>query len=412
MTIKFCIRPGLIATLLIINIAQANTAAHQTLQRWLIGNVDNHPSVQAAVSAVDASAFQLIAANQALYNPELEVDAESAGNVNTTTLGISQSIDWGDTRGARTKMADSQKQAAQFALESRRRNIAAELLTALADYHSTATLKVLAERGNRLMQRSAELAAQRYEAGDLGQVEVDLARLSYAQARFKQADAATSHARAEQTLIALTGHANRNWPEFVDKLEAPQTDTQNIDAIIQTLPEMREITSKVAAAQARVKLRSGEGAASPTFAIRAGKEEKESVLGLTFSMPLQLRNNFKAEVDVANAEMIHAEREAMDAYRKLKSRLEIAIISYELSREAWLAWQASGADSLNQQFELLERLWKAGELSTTDYLVQLTQTLDTKASAIEQRGRMWTDWTEWLITSGNIEHWLNTGDKQ
>jgi cobalt-zinc-cadmium efflux system outer membrane protein len=54
----------------------------------------------------------------------------------------------------------------------------------------------------------------------------------------------------------------------------------------------------------------------------------------------------------------------------------------------------------------LERLWTAGELNTTDYLIQLTQALDTKASAIEQRGRMWTDWSEFLIASGKIEHWL------
>lgn len=416
MTINFYIRPGLIVVLLVISITHAEAVStsntSQALRRWLIENVDNHPSVLAAVSAVDASSFQLIAADKALYNPELEIDAESINDVDTTTIGISQTIDWGNTRGARTEMADSKRAAARFGLESTRRNIAVELLAALSDYHSSSALKTLAEQGNSLMRRSAELATQRFNAGDLGQVEVDLANLTYAQARFRLADAVSNHARVVQNLIALTGSADRNWPVIISELPDPKSVVLDVDKVIQHLPQMRQITSRVATAQARVKLRAGEGTANPTFAIRAGKEEKESVLGLTFSMPLQVRNNFNADIDVANAEMIQAEREAMNAYRKLRSRLEIAVVSYELSREAWLAWEESGEGSLSEQIKLLERLWKAGELSTTDYLVQLTQTLDTKASAIEHRGQMWIHWTEWLIASGNIEHWLNTGENK
>jgi len=175
---------------------------------------------------------------------------------------------------------------------------------------------------------------------------------------------------------------------------------------------MREITSRVKSAQANVKVQAGQGSVNPTIAFRAGKEEQDALLGLSLSIPLQIRNNFQAEVDAANSEMIQAEREAIDAYRKLKSRLEIAIVSYELSRGAWLSWQQSGADTLSEQIILLERLWKAGELNTTDYLIQLTQALQTKASAIEQRGRMWTDWSEWLIASGKIEQWLNNTSAQ
>jgi cobalt-zinc-cadmium efflux system outer membrane protein len=201
-------------------------------------------------------------------------------------------------------------------------------------------------------------------------------------------------------------------PVFPDSQKNSLSQAQIIDTTVQQLPQLREITSRVKSAQANIKVQSGQGTVNPTIAFRAGKEEQDALLGLTLSIPLQIRNNFKAEVDVANAEMIQAEREAIDAYRKLKSRFEIAIVSYELSRGAWLSWQQSGADTLSEQIILLERLWKAGELNTTDYLIQLTQALETKTSAIEQRGRMWTDWSEWLIASGKIEQWLkNTSSK-
>jgi len=418
---------GFIATLFVADIVQAETvkptqsvkAPNVTsasanmpdvrLQRWLNKNVDNHPSVLAAKSAVDSARYQLIAADKALYNPELEFDAETA-ETDSASIGLSQTIDWGDTRGARTEMASYRKAASQFDFESKRREIAGDFLTGLSSYHTSSALKELAMQANQLMQRSSALAKQRFDAGDLGKVEVDLANLSYAQARFKLADALSQHARATQSLIALTGNANTNWPSLLSDFPGPRkasnTQAQEIDKTVQQLPQMREITSRVKSAQANIKVQSGLGAVNPTIAFRAGKEEQDTLFGLTLTIPLQVRNNFSAEVDSANAEMIRAEREAIDAYRKLKSRLEISIVSYELSREAWIAWQRSGADTLNEQIKLLERLWKAGEMNTTDYLIQLTQTLDTKASAIEQRGRMWTDWSEWLIASGKIEQWL------
>ena len=388
--------------------AAATDASNQrVLKRWLGQNVETHPAVRAARASLDAASYQMVAADKALYNPELELDAENA-ETRVRSIGLSQTIDWGDTRGARTQMAGSQKAAAAYRFEAERRKVAVELLAGLSAYHMTSSLKSLAKQGEALMQRFAKLAKRRAEAGDLGQVEVDLANLSYAQARFKLADAISQHARARQNLIALTGSVNQNWPDFTADFPDPQAGEQNIEQTIEQLPRMRALTAGVAAAQAKVNVRAGEGAVNPTIAVRAGKEEQDNLLGITLSIPLQIRNNFKAEVDVANAEMIQAESESLAAFRELKGRLQTATVSYALSREAWLAWQASGAGSLNQQIELLERLWRAGELSTTDYLVQLKQALETKASAIEQRGRMWTDWSEWLLASGKIQHWLPT----
>ena len=406
----------LIVNALVINPVQAETVSSAqtirtttsvTLQHWLNRNVDNHPAALAAESAVDSANYQLVAADKALYNPELEFEAETA-ETDSASIGLSQKIDWGDTRGARTEMVGFRRTAARFNFESVRRELAVKFLSGLADYHTSAALKDLAKQGEELMQQSAQLAKQRYDAGDLTKVDVDLANLTYAQARFKLADATSESARATQNLIALTGSANKNWPQMLADYPEPETQAQDIDKTVQQLPRMREITARVKSAQANVNVQTGQASVKPTISIRAGKEEEDKLLGLNLSIPLHIRNNFRAEIDSANSEMIQAEREAIDAYRILKSRLEIAIISYDLSRGAWLTWKESGADTLNEQIKLLERLWTAGELNTTDYLIQLTQALETKASAIEQRGRMWSDWSEWLIASGKIKQWLNS----
>ena len=75
-------------------------------------------------------------------------------------------------------------------------------------------------------------------------------------------------------------------------------------------------------------------------------------------------------------------------------------------RDAWNAWLDTGELNLTQQADLLERLWRAGELSLTDYLVQVNQTLDTQRSAVELRRTLWDAWFSWLAATGQTGRWL------
>ncbi len=60
---------------------------------------------------------------------------------------------------------------------------------------------------------------------------------------------------------------------------------------------------------------------------------------------------------------------------------------------------------------LIERLWKAGEISATDYLVQLKQRLDSQIAGVELQSRTWQAWVDWLKASGTIETWVKDEKK-
>lgn len=405
---------GLFAGLLLFSVNVTASPEQQridtTLQHWLQQNVDAHPAVMAAKSQIQASNARLRAADKALFNPELEFDAEDI-DVKTTQLGISQEIDWGDQRGSRTQLAQQQKTITYLNYVETRQNLAAEILAALAEWRSTQSLQQLAEKRLQLMSRFVDLAEQRYAAGDLNQVERDLATLAMSEARFQSAIAQATLVASRQSLIALTSEDTTQWPDFpqsLTRLPAEQDDQKILD----TLPAIQRAKTQILAAQAEVELSRSEGSANPTISVRGGKEGDVSLIGLNLSIPLQLRNNFQAEIDAANAEYIAVQSEAKNVYRQVRSRLQSARSAYQLSEAAWQAWLQSGARSLNQQIGLLQRLWKAGELNTTDYLVQLKQALDTQTSALEQRSMMWNNWTEWLIASGQIKHWLNAGETE
>lgn len=418
--------PALVAWLLSnVLLAAALPAAAQTpatdivpspaLSVMVRETLDENPGVQAARAAVEAAEARLRGADRPLYNPELAVEAEQA-ETRTGTLGLNQSIDWADKRGARTGVAGAELDNARAAYAVVRQQLAGELLAALGRFHTAADIQRLAQQRQELMQRFLDLAEQRRQAGDINQVELDLARLAHTQATLQLSQAASDLAEAEQGLAAVTGEPRRDWPALPGDL--PALKDLDVDALLTNLPALRAQQARVGAARATVTLRTRERRPDPTVGVRAGQErafrngsdDDYGAVGLTLSIPLFVRNDFRAEVQAAGAELTQAEQSLQNAYRRARAQLLSAAERYRLSRGAWAAWLRTGQVSLGSQVKLLERIWRAGEMSTADYLVQLNQTLDTRTTALEAQGRLWTAWADWLVASGQMDAWFGQSD--
>ncbi len=345
---------------------------------------------------------------EALYNPELELDAERT-DIDTTSLGISQTIDWGDKRGARARAAGHERDAVIAEAESKRQGLAIELLQALREYHTADALNSQGQQRVRLMKQFAAIAEQRRRAGDLNQIELDLAKLASLEANLESAELTARLSDAEQALLALMGElpAPNTWPTLPHLLPDIQQSDIDTEKLLRGHPVFRAQQANVTAARTMIELRQRETRPDPTISVRTGREDNETLTGLTLSVPLFVRNSFRAEVDEANANLIQAEQNAQTTWLNLNSQLNTAARRYMLTRATWAEWQQRGETSLQRRIELLERLWQAGELGTTDYLVQLKQTLDTQSAATELRGRHWQTWLDWLTASGTVFTWMN-----
>lgn len=388
----------------------AVSAVEQPALTTLIRTVlDDNPRVLAARSALDAAQARERAAGRPLYNPDLDIEYEDAAGV-TKTLGLSQSIDWSDKREARTRVAALEQERVIAELGGIRQTLAVELLAALADFHTAAELMALAKQRRGLMQRFLSLTEQRLQAGDLGQVELDLARLADTEAKLQLAQLRGVQAEAEQALTAIVDTGATDWPALPQMPSSTGFSDANADTLLEQLPALKAIRSQMATARASAELSRRQGKADPTIGLRGGREESDNLIALSLSIPLFVRNNFSAEVDAANAEAIQIEQNAHNLYRITRARLISTARRFELGREAWDDWQQTGQTSLESQTQLLERLWQAGELSTADYLVQIKQTLDTRTAAAELRGSLWQVWFEWLAASGKTESWLGLKD--
>ncbi len=367
-----------------------------------------HPQLLAAKAELDAVKSQYTAATQAIYNPQLELDTEKI-TVRTSTIGLSQTIDWGDQQGANTQIARQKLIAAQATFQQQRQQLIRQLLNVLIDYRNKSRLAELSQQRLNLMKDFYAVAKKKHVAGDLNQVELDLAQLAYSESVLNNARIMAEQVNAEQTYYAFysrqSAATKRSAPELTYVFQ-PVSLPLNLNAFLLTLPQMRALRANVKASKNTIALREGQSSADPTIAIRGGKEDKESLVGLSISIPLNVRNSFRAEIEVARKEYLRAEQLAQQTYRNLQGRIHSQTRRYQLMQQAWQLWKSAGQVSMDRQLKMLKRLWQAGDLSTTDYLVQIKQNLNTQSAGIELNSTLWGSWLAWLDTTAQIESWL------
>lgn len=385
------------------------SAGNPSLRAFVEKAIDEHPRMQAAAAELERARAELAAADQPLYNPKLELGYEES-DARTRELGLKQTIDWSDKRGARTDAASARLVAAEARYEAIRQAFVTRLLTSVADYRIAERQLQLAERRLALMTRFAEIAAQRREVGDLPRVDFDLAQLAQSESAMQRAKARSQLAEAEQQLHALAMNTTAAWPELPSEL--PVLDpVQPIDQLVTTLPVVVAARANAKALAYTTELRERQSSPDPTIGIRGGKEGEETLVGLTFSIPLFVRNSYDAEVAAALAGERAAYRNAASVERNARARLLSAGRRYKAVREAWQDWQQQGEVSLSRQIEVLERLWQVGELSATDYLVQLKQAMDTREGALDMENESWRAWFAWLEHSGRATQWVGLSEK-
>jgi len=382
------------------------------MKRFVQQVIANHPRSIAAQAKLDSVKADLNAAGQAIYNPELELDTEKT-DIRTSTIGLSQTIDWGDQRGAKKQIANYQLEGAQARYQQERQQLIRDLLLTLSDYQNKTRQAELSYQRLTLMKDFYSLARQKHSAGDINQVELDLAQLAYNETMLENAKVLAEQVNAEQAFIALMGEIpGINLSQLpAIAIDFPDVAVPaDVDSFLLALPQMRIVRANVAASKQTIALRESESSADPTIAIRGGKEDKESLAGLTITIPLNIRNSYRAEIDAARSEYLQSEQLAQQSYRNLKSEIVSKTRQYQLTQQAWRQWVSAGEVSVERQLKLLKRLWQAGDLSTTDYLVQIKQNLDTQSAGIELQSTVWSSWLNWLDVTAQIESWLQVND--
>jgi len=403
MPIRYFFQTRIIAGLVLLC---ANTVlfASPALNSFMQQVWEKNPNIQAIEAAVEAAKARKQAANQPIYNPEMDVELERS-DINTLSFGISQSVDWGNKRTASSHISDAELQMAIAELDIQRYTLAEEILNTLIGLETTFQLQKLAQQRVVLMEEFTANTEKRQTAGDVGLQDVALAQVALSEAQMQLARSQAQQAENEARIQSASGLFVKEWPTLVKEPPALEL-LNNIDDYIHKLPNVNALKANLAASKSNIALSKAERKADPNFGVKAGMEDGNPLLGLSFSMPLNIRNNYRAEVEVASQEFMQQQQLLLAEIQRARAHINGAYQRYSLTYTAWQSWKKTGIASLKEQMNLIQTIWKSGEMSTSDYLVQAKQNVDAQETAVELSAEMWAAWIEWLAVSGQIEQWI------
>jgi len=392
-------------------IVQGSDAAANDSQKWPVLYefielvTQDHPSLRASEAALAAARARARGQALPIYNPELAIGYESA-EATTKELGVSQTFDWSGKRRARSGVGRAEVDMAEAANELARKTLLTEIFQALSNYHTSERIFTVAVEKEKLNEKFLSLAKRQNAAGEMPKAELLTAHLALAEARVARNNAANQLSFTEEQLVAIVGQNREIWP----RLEGAPIPFAAVPTTInyEQLPELRLAQAKTEISRARIKVAKTERMPDPTVGVRVGEEGRSTLVGLSVSMPIPIRNSYKAEVQAAGAELVATQQDYYSVNRKIRARVDASLKRYSYVSEAWRLWQSQGADPLNEQRTLLGTLIAARDISAVDYLVQLNQTFATETASIELKGQLWNAWFDWKNASSTLTEWLET----
>jgi len=366
------------------------------------------PEVDAARAQLDAARARARAAAQPLYNPSVALEAENA-DVNRRTAALSLALDLSGKRRARAAQGDAGLRVAEAGYDLVRRDIATRWLKAWAGAMLAARQSDLGTRRVALMRRFDELATKRLGVGDISSPERDLAGLALGEAQMQQATLTSNQAGAQAALLAISGERLANMPDLPARTPPPATAVTPLSS--DDLPAIVQARAQQSSAEAGEQVARRNRIPDPTVSLTGGRvsagQMNDRVIGVSVSIPLPVLNTGRAEVDAARADVAAAAADLRSRQFLARAVLQEALARYVAMRQASEAFHAGRAGAFEDRTAMLEKLWQAGEISTSDYLVQLKQSLDTALSGIELETQTWQAWFDYLNAAGRLTDWLD-----
>ncbi|MFB2643030.1 TolC family protein [Shewanella bicestrii] len=371
-----------------------------SLNQWLpelLMQINQLPEAQAQIARQQQAELAIAAADRAIYNPELGLDYQNA-DTDTYSLGLSQTLDWGDKRGVATRLAQLEAQILLADIQLERSQMLAERLLALAEQAQSNKALTFAEQQLRFTQAQLNIAEQRFAAGDLSDVELQLLKLELASNTADYALAEQAALVADGKVIELLGVDKLGFREFIPEIgQSVSQMTPKVD-----LPALTSAHQQVLLAKANAMKVKADTAADPTINLGVEKEGDDNKFGVGVAIPLQVRNNYSELQSVADKGIAIAEQNYLARERVLTAKqaqftnaLPRLLARYQDWRERVAASGSKAAKSLSEQ-------WRSGDVSTSEYLQSRRQLAASYLVGLNLETAIYQSWLTWMGDSGQL----------
>lgn len=345
------------------------------------------PAVIAARMRIDEARGRVIGASlRFARNPTIEVEAGRRSGASSSTdygLEVGHDLEPPQRRRARIDGAHAgvvqEEQRAREAEREALREVATTFLRALEARERAGT----AESGKRLAEEALRIAERRYAAGDVAQLDVNLARTAVARA----------DAEAQIANATLTGQLTRlqvllGLPEPVTAggslRDAMTLTTTDLAARAADRPDVRVIEAEIAEAEADQRL--ARTLRWPDFGVRASyaKEEGDRIVlgGVGLTLPMFHRGQEATAVANARLARLRAQREAL--MRTIEADVRGAVATHDALRAAASGYERTVMPLVEENEKLALESYEVGQIGLGDLLLVRREALDARRAFIDQ----------------------------
>ncbi len=388
--------------------AQENAALPQAVRPFIDAVIASHPSTAATMAGISQARAKAKAAGLALYNPELSLDASpvvasppDSELYTNYSASISLAVEMGGKGDLRQGIGQRQADAAVSQAQGTQLALAADLLSALADLQATRKNLEIAGQQADLAGRFLDLSERRNKAGELPAMELGAARLAMAEASRGRQDAELAMVSAEESLRAACLCDIGTAPVLPDVLPTPPRFSEDrIEELAYARPEVQAARNQSAAARHELELAQAQRMPDPSFRLGGSKEGQEKRVLVGVSIPIPVLNNGSATVTAAGRALAQAEAAERQAVLTAAAAIRSSMRTYARTVQGVESWRTLGIPSLERQADTLTRLWRGGDMTATDFLVQMRETGQANATEATLRNAAWSAFADLMKAAG------------
>jgi len=297
---------------------------------------------------------------------------------------IEQNLELG-RRGPRRRLARAGVARAHAGVDAALRELDLEVASAFFEAMFAERSAELAQRSEDLARSAGEVAERRRKAGEITDLDANLARGALGRARAASQAARSERATALGRLGALVGAGPEDVLVLRGELRPPPLpDAQALRAQAASRPDVRVLDTERAVAAAETD--QAQASALPQLSVWAGylREDSDAIVlgGLRVTLPVWNRApgdrqgaeaKQRRAIAVRDATVRAAERQVADAAR-----------AYALARDAVDAFEREVVPVLDDSEQLLQKSIDAGQIAVGDYLVARREILDGRREHLER----------------------------
>lgn len=320
-------------------------------------------------------------------NPEIEAGAGprlTAARPVDAEVRIEQHLEIG-RRSARRSLARAGVAQTQAEVDAALRELDLEVASAFYDALFAERSVELAGRAEELAQRAADAADRRRKAGEITDLDANLARSALGRGRAARQAARSEHASAIGRLGALIGAAPDDVIMLRGDLRPPELpEAQALRARAAIRPDLRVLDA--ARAVAAAERDQAHASALPQLSAWASyqREATESVVlgGLRVTLPAWNRAQGDQATAAAKERRAISVRDA--TLRAAERQIAAALAAYALARDAVTAFERDVVPVLDDSEQLLQKTIDAGQIAVGDFLVARQEILGGRREHLER----------------------------